>query len=319
VLDALGLDEQEDGIYRYLLHTVPATGEEVRTAFGLRPPQARAALDRLEKLGFVYRLPGTPVRFAVASPGKVDDAIAQKLAELRKARESLEQIAARYRAGRLATGGIGDFEVIRGAEVLRERAVDMLSSARSEALNMVKPPVFAMHSRERVRPGAIVQGRLIFDRDAVSDTGTLETLRQFSGARDEIRVHSMVPVKMLAVDRRLALVPLTQHDGMPASVLISESPMLDSFLALFDYVWQAAVQLDVGDGRSQRSAGGRPLPEADRQLLSLLLAGLTDEAIATHFKVSVRTIERKARALMDAAQVRTRMQLGWEAARRGWV
>jgi DNA-binding NarL/FixJ family response regulator len=54
-------------------------------------------------------------------------------------------------------------------------------------------------------------------------------------------------------------------------------------------------------------------------LLSLLLAGLTDEAIATHFRISVRTVQRKVRALMEVANVRTRMQLAWEAARQDWL
>ena len=51
--------------------------------------------------------------------------------------------------------------------------------------------------------------------------------------------------------------------------------------------------------------------------MSLLLAGLTDEAIAAHFRISVRTVQRKVHALMEMASVRTRMQLAWEAARPG--
>jgi len=54
-------------------------------------------------------------------------------------------------------------------------------------------------------------------------------------------------------------------------------------------------------------------------LLSLLLSGLTDEAIAAHRGTSVRTVQRRVHALMDLAHVRTRMQLAWEAARQGWV
>jgi DNA-binding NarL/FixJ family response regulator len=53
--------------------------------------------------------------------------------------------------------------------------------------------------------------------------------------------------------------------------------------------------------------------------MSLLLAGLTDEAIAAHFRVSVRTVQRKVHALMEVANVRTRMQLAWEAARQDWL
>ena len=76
--------------------------------------------------------------------------------------------------------------------------------------------------------------------------------------------------------------------------------------------------LQEGKGDSPRP-GEHALTEADRQLLSLLMAGLTDEAIAAHLRVSVRTIERKTRALMDAADVRTRMQLAWKAAQQHWL
>jgi DNA-binding CsgD family transcriptional regulator len=194
----------------------------------------------------------------------------------------------------------------------------MVRSARYEMLNMVKPPIVAVHSEEHLWPGETVRGRLIFDRDAVGDTRTLDAIRLAPDDRKEVRVHAKVPVKMLAIDRTLALVPLIEHETMPVSVLIDEGPVLDSFLELFDYVWATAVWLQEGTGHSPRPSE-HALTEADRQLLSLLLAGLTDEAIAAHLKVSVRTVERKTRALMDAAEVRTRMQLAWKAAQQHWL
>lgn len=53
--------------------------------------------------------------------------------------------------------------------------------------------------------------------------------------------------------------------------------------------------------------------------MSLLLAGLSDEAIALHLEKSARTVQRRVRGLMSVANVGTRMQLAWEAARQGWV
>ena len=317
VLAALGLDPQEDHVYRYLISVLPATSEEVQTALELEPARARAVLARLEELGFIYRVTDIPVRFA-AAPRMVEATIARKLAELQQAQVSLAQLAARHRANRLTAEGAGGFEVIHGVEALRERALDMLRSARYEMLNMVKPPIIAVHSEEHLWPGETVRGRLIFDRDAVGDTQTFDAIRLAPDDRKEVRVHTKVPVKMLAIDRTLALVPLIEHDTAPVSVLIGESPVLDSFLELFDYVWETAVWLQEGKGDSPRP-DKHALTEADRQLLSLLLAGLTDEAIAAHLKVSVRTVERKTRALMDAAEVRTRMQLAWKAARQHWL
>lgn len=315
-----GLSVQEEHVYRYLLHAMPATLEQIRHALGMPQAKTRLALARLEKSGFVSRLSGDPVRFAATSPGRVDAALAGKVAEIRQAQDAIAEIAGQYHARKLAMKEAGAFEVIRGGAALREATLDLLSSARLEAVNMVKPPAIAVHSHERMRPEhQKVRGRVIFDSEAMTDPGTLRAIQQTLDGRDEVRVHTKVPVKMLAVDRKSALIPLIRENAEPAGVLIGESAVLDSILALFDYVWATAVRLHV-DGVDLPRPGGRPpLPEQDRQLLSLLLAGLTDEAIAAHMNVSVRTVERKARALMDTAHVRTRMQLGWEAARQHWL
>jgi DNA-binding CsgD family transcriptional regulator/sugar-specific transcriptional regulator TrmB len=299
---------------------MPATSEEVQTAIGLQPAEARAALTRLEEMGFAYRLAGEPVRFVAASPGMIDAAIGRKLAELQQARESLGQIAGQYGSGGYSTTTTraGVFEVIRG-KALRECFLDMLSSARSEVINMVKPPTVAVSSQERAKPSESVRGRLIFDRASVADGPTLDAIRQGLSEHEEIRVHSKVPMKLLAIDRRMALLPIDNQDAS-VGILIGESVILDSLLALFDYVWDTAVRFDVAaDGVGTTVRRTTPLDDADRRLLSLLLAGLTDEAIAAHMGVSVRTVERKARALMDTAHVRTRVQLAWEAARQKWL
>jgi sugar-specific transcriptional regulator TrmB/DNA-binding CsgD family transcriptional regulator len=322
MLTALGLSEREDSVYRYLVGSMPATVEEVEEGTGLGRADIAEALARLEELGFAQRMGDGSARFAAASPWTVDAAIHSRLADLRRAQESLGQLAARYRARYLATEYAGVFEVIRGADALRERTIDIVASARSEALNMVKPPIIAVHSAEGVEPDPAVRGRVVFDRDAVADARTLDAIRTRPGAHLEIRVHTMVPVKMIVIDRSMALVPLVQRDqrdqrdDVPVGVLFSEGALLDSFLALFDYVWETAVGFHVHDGGAR---GNAPLSQADQQLLSLLLAGLTDQAIAAHFRISVRTVERKVRALMDAAHVRTRMQLAWEAARQQWL
>ncbi|MEU7871819.1 helix-turn-helix domain-containing protein [Dactylosporangium sp. NPDC049140] len=46
-------------------------------------------------------------------------------------------------------------------------------------------------------------------------------------------------------------------------------------------------------------------------MLALLLAGLSDQAIAGQLDTSLRTVQRRIHAL-------TRIQLGWHAARKGF-
>jgi sugar-specific transcriptional regulator TrmB/DNA-binding CsgD family transcriptional regulator len=319
VLDVFGLGDEEEDVYRYLLATKPTTAEDVQAGTGMQLVSAQRALARLEEAGFTQRVLEDPGRYAPASPGAVDAAILRRLADLREAQERIGELATRYRATRLEADSIGVFEVIKGAGALRERTREMVTSARSEALNMLKPPLIAMQPADHVEPDAAVRGRVIYDRDLVRDADVLDTIRQRPGRHYEVRVHTVVPVKMLAIDQSMALLPVQQHDETPVGVLITESAVLDSFLALFDYVWETATALPAATGDDPGHPQRSPLSAEDRQLLSLLLAGLTDQAIAGHFRVSVRTVERRVRTLMDTAHVRTRMQLAWEAARQHWL
>ncbi|MEV7080925.1 helix-turn-helix transcriptional regulator [Streptomyces sp. NPDC093516] len=65
---------------------------------------------------------------------------------------------------------------------------------------------------------------------------------------------------------------------------------------------------------------GHPgLSPTDSKMLSLLVAGVTDKAIASQMNLSRRNVQRRIRSLMERAGVGTRMQLAWQAARRGWL
>jgi sugar-specific transcriptional regulator TrmB/DNA-binding CsgD family transcriptional regulator len=319
MLHALGLGEREDIVYQYLLETKPATAEDVQAETGLRSAQARQALARLAEAGFAQRLPDDSQRFAAASPQTVETAIMRKLIDLHDAQEQLGRLSTRYRAARLEADGAGIFEVIKGADAVRENTLALVASARTETLNMAKPPNIALHPSEHVEADETVHGRTVFDQVLVRDEETLDAIRSSTGTHYEFRVHALVPVKMLVIDRQVAMMYMRHQDEDPVAALIRESPILDSFLALFDYVWDTATTLQHLSFDKPGDPKRCPLTHDDLLLLSLLLAGLTDQAIARQLRVSVRTIERRVRAMMDAAHVRTRTQLVWESARQKWL
>lgn len=319
MLAALGASPAEDRVYGLLVTAVSACEDEIADGTALSQDEVRAALVSLIDRGLVDRMAETPTRFVAASPSVVESMIAKRLAELRAAQKTLDGLAAQYRAKSLARTADGVFEIIRGKDALRQCSLSLLRSARSEVLNLVKPPLIALQVEERIGPGDSVRNRVIYETPALEHAGALDALRKGLRPNDVARVHSNLPVKMLAVDQAVALVPLAQHDTTPVGVLVRESAVLDSLIALFEYVWASAIPLHLHVAKN----GGRPtasvLSDKDRGLLSLLLAGLSDEAIALHRRMSVRTVQRKVHALMEVANVRTRMQLAWEAARRGWL
>jgi len=249
----------------------------------------------------------------------VDVVITRELAGLSAARGALGQLTARYRAASAETDDAGVFEVIKGADAIRERTGAMLASARTETLNMVKPPVIAIHETDPAGDYDAYRGRLVLDLELLRAPGTLEAIRKTPGSDYQVRVHTLVPVKLLAVDKKMALLPLHHREERPVGLFVTDGAILDSLLALFEYVWETAVTLHHLNFGITGDPQGSPITPDDRRLLSLLVAGLTDQAIADHFHLSSRTVERRVRALMDTVHVRTRTQLAWEAARQKWL
>ncbi|RIQ21363.1 TrmB family transcriptional regulator [Jiangella rhizosphaerae] len=318
MLTVLGASDDEDRVYRQLVSVVSATAAELAAATGLPSEAVDGALAGLLERGLASRTADTPARYVAASPGVVEAMIADRLSELRSAQKTLDRLAAQHRANALAMEASGVFEIVRGQEALRRAAMTMLAAARSEVLNLIKPPIIAVRSEEQVQPAAPVRGRTVFETEALERPGALRAVRDGLRPGDQVRVHTRLPVKMLVVDRSVALLPMARDDTTPVGVLVRAGAVLDALLELFDFVWAAAVPLHV-DNENSPSPRDPFLDADDRQLLSLLLAGLTDEAIAVHRGTSMRTVQRKVQALMNRAHVRTRMQLAWEAARRGWV
>ena len=99
--------------------------------------------------------------------------------------------------------------------------------------------------------------------------------------------------------------------------MVHASGLLDALVALFERMWAQASPLLLGaDGAPEL---GSPLSGPDRRLLSLMLAGRTDEAIAHHLAVSRRTVQRHISELQERAGAKNRLDLVWLAAKPDWL
>ena len=316
MLTVLGVTAAEDAVYRSLIGVVSASADEITASTELTRGEVETSIASLIERGLVARMADAPSRFVATSPSVIESMIADRLEELHSAQQALEGLTSQYRANRLARTADGLFEVVRGEEALRRCSLGLLESARSEVLNLVKPPLIALQPDEGIGPAPAVRNRIVYETSVLEQAGAVDAVAAGLLAGDEARTHTKLPIKMLVVDGSVALLPVAQHDTTPLGILLRESAMLHAFLSLFEYVWAAAVPLHAhGVTNGRPAAEAHRLSDDDRELLSLLLAGLSDEAIAMHRGLSVRTVQRKVHALMDQANVRTRMQLAWEAAR----
>ena len=112
-------------------------------------------------------------------------------------------------------------------------------------------------------------------------------------------------MKLVIVDASVALIPSMRSylPGHELRMSIVRHPLLVEALQwLFEAVWDTAVPIVAStytenDPRRQ-------------MLLSLLMTGSTDQAIASNLGINVRSVRRWISELMDELGVTTRLQLG---------
>jgi DNA-binding CsgD family transcriptional regulator len=163
-----------------------------------------------------------------------------------------------------------------------------------------------------------IRYRIIYDRQAVSVPGRLPDLAVSFALGEQSRV-SDVPMKLVLSDQPLALLPL-RSDDLQRWLLVRDEALVGALSALFDAYWERAVPLRVSGPLHEPATDGHEIPsDAERDVLQLLVGGLTDQAMADHFGVHLRTVRRRLHTLMTRLDAATRFQAGYQAARRGWL
>ncbi|OLR92170.1 helix-turn-helix transcriptional regulator [Actinokineospora bangkokensis] len=127
-------------------------------------------------------------------------------------------------------------------------------------------------------------------------------------AGEAVRTLADPPLDLVVADDARALV-----SAGGGSVLVGRSALLDGLIEVFEKLWVLAVPMTVS------AAGGGDLSERDRQVITLMAAGATDDAIARRLGLSRRTVVRRVAALHERLGATTRFQAGVQAAQRGWL
>ncbi|HTD68525.1 MAG TPA: response regulator transcription factor [Candidatus Limnocylindria bacterium] len=84
-------------------------------------------------------------------------------------------------------------------------------------------------------------------------------------------------------------------------------------------VAQAFFEEFVQNGGRLPDSGPKPLSPRERQVLGLIVEGLPNKEVATHLKLSVRTVEKHRQRVMRKLGVRRATELVKFAVTRGWV
>ncbi|MGW1229293.1 helix-turn-helix domain-containing protein [Streptomyces sp. NPDC002530] len=342
MLQALGLSPSEEAVYTALLARPTASARELAGQAGLGEAESDRILLALAARGLVaavredanaapdpaaaVRVP-RPVRYRLTPPSV---ALAPLLAEQRNALHLAETAFSRldeqYRTTAARTAG-GVVEVVVGVEQVAHRFLQLQLGAQRELLVFLvgEPTAVPREDTDSSENSALGRGvdfRVVAAKDYLSGHEVVRDVREAVAAGLELRTADSLPLKMVVSDRERAMVPLDMTDsgGEPSAIVVHPSGLLTALVHLFEREWdQGRPLFTTGAGAHGEPAGDQRPTEEELEVLALLLAGMSDRRAASELGLSIRTVERRVRRLMDLSGVESRLQLGWHAARVGWV
>lgn len=331
---ALGVTATQQTLYLTLLYNPGSTLGELAGMSEAPRPRLAALLLEMEDLGMISAEGAAGVAGAGGAAAPADraytahppDAVVETLIRKRET----EFIRARIEAKRIN----GDLlaaeqrsnpeklvEVIDGLDAVIQRYEQVQRAAVRHVKAIDKPPYavdpVSPNAIERERLANGVEYRAIYTPEALAIPARMELAREDSGFGERARILENPPAKLVIVDDEMALMPL-RGDDPGITALIRPSTLLDILIEVFDTCWEQATPLRFDDESGPVGVWPR-LSEADRHLLTLLAAGLKDEAVARHTGMGARTVSRHVARLLRTLNARTRFQAGVHAARRGLV
>ncbi|MFL6118088.1 LuxR C-terminal-related transcriptional regulator [Actinophytocola sp.] len=317
MFDVLDPNSVRGRVYRALTRLGRSGVDRLGDATGMSSPELVGVLGELAELDVVARVDGA---WLAHPPARV-------MAEVLRVEE--DRRAALWRAGteldelyRLThrLGGRPEVEPVMDlAElfVLTER-VQERSTERVRWLD--RPPYRSSPARftsqeslQTRRMAAGVRYRVLYHRAVYDDLDLFAGVTRMIEHGEDARVLADHPVKLLIGDDRIALlVPEPARAGVEGALVVHASGLLQAFAGLFETLWTLGVPVSTATPATQ-------LSDEDRKIITLMAAGLTDEAIARRLNLSRRTVVRRIAALLDRLGATTRFQAGVQAANRGWL
>ena len=309
MLQPLGISAEAEAVYVALAPLGSATSEELSALTSMTPDALGAQLEELRRLGLATELSAGLWR-TLPLPEVAKALRAQKISELEMASVAAESLHSHLLAASQSQSD--DVRIVVGREAILATNRELCGTAQKEICMFDKPPY--AEERSATEQGlredapewqALERGtRLRCVYHPGFDADRLKELTLFATKGEESRT-APVPMKLVIVDAELAIIP-SMRSYLPGHELrmsvVRHPSLVEALQWQFDAIWDTAVPIVAST-----------YTESDprrQMLMSLLMTGSTDQAIASNLGINVRSVRRWIAELMDELGVSTRLQLG---------
>lgn len=326
MLDELGLAPGDQDVYRTLVTSGDLSVGDLAAALLMPPEEIRRSLDRLGGLGLVRWSPGDDAVLVVVEPevgleallARKEAEAAERRAQLEQSRRAVESWLHTYSSSpRPAV----EVRRLHGVGAVRDALGELARTCTSEVWSLNPGGAQSAEALERARPltaATLERGvriRSVFLDSLRNDEATVEHARWLTEQGGEVRTVPVLPLRLVLVDRAVAIVPLDAEDSSQGALMVTGKGLVSGLAALFLMTWQQGVPL--GTGRRQR-VPGRPSKQQWHALL-LWAQGCTDDVVARQLGVSERTVRRIRDTLSAQVGASSRFELGVRAMALGWL
>ncbi|MET8083269.1 LuxR C-terminal-related transcriptional regulator [Micromonospora sp. NPDC005237] len=323
MFDLLGLSAQHEAVYRAMLQCPDLNVAGLSDHLGVSPGEVTAALDVLADLALVrldslgdHARPVRPQAGLMALLTKVEAEVAVRQRQVEATKAAIAAIATAHDDYHQVAEG----RLLAGVDSVRDRLAELAHTARAECLSFSSGGAQSPDTLEAEAPldqQALQRGvqiRNVYQDSFRNDPGTLAHARWLAGLGGQSRTTPTLPMRMVIVDREVALVPIDPANPRQGALELRSRGIVAGLIALFEQVWHAATPFG-----EQAAADEQGLTRQERELLRLLAAGHTDESAARKLAISLRSVQRMMTSLTERLGAASRFQAGVQAASNGWV
>lgn len=318
MLEPLGLTDDEEQAYLSLLRRPGQTRDQVAASLtSASKARVHKTLESLVGRGLATRRAGRPHRYSAIAPDIALTAIThEQFDRLRGVQGAIPELMEQYWRSQREESTLDIVEVLLGSpEELRFHVWQLIGHARHTVRAFERGPYM---SQKRVPHPVEMEGlaqgidfQVIYERDEIHDPERWRDLIVGIEAGEQARVYDGLPLKLIIIDDQIASTSLwTPDEEYLGTIVTHRSPLLDALIALFEAYWPRAVSVDVTEGVESPESGADGTDPLLTEIVRLLAAGHTDDAVARNLGISRSTVQRRVNELMAGLNVRTRFQLG---------